>query len=530
MGHIHLLDCTLRDGGYINNWEFGFEAIRGITRNIARSGVEYLEVGFIKGDTFSRNRTVYPDAGCIEEIIAPKAPGLMYAGMVDMSDPVPPERIGPRRASSLDAIRVIFKKDRREEGYAFCAQMKKLGYAVFAQLVGTDGYSDAEFLQTIERFNALEPHVLSLVDTLGAIREKQFLRLVCLADNNLKPHIGLGYHSHNNLQQAFGNARSLVELNLARDIHIDACVLGMGRGAGNLNLELFAEYLNSTGRKSYRLEPMLEIADAYLHDIRRRHFWGYSLPYYLSACNGCHPNYARYFSEKQTLTAKALHEIMRGMTPGDRRTYSPETAEQYYLRYMENYVDDAETVRKLAEAFSGRAILLLGPGAGILARAEKIRAFIRERKALVISLNFYSDIFGADYIFSSNMRRYVHLQGREGVRKIVTSNMKEAAGYDFMINFSTYRAGPQEIADNAAVMALNMLEAAGVRRVYAAGLDGYRREGAVNYCREALDFHFSDSCERRNKAISRALHELGKRMDIRFLTPSLYEKEASIHG
>ena len=61
-------------------------------------------------------------------------------------------------------------------------------------------------------------------------------------------------------------------------------------------------------------------------------------------------------------------------------------------------------------------------------------------------------------------------------------------------------------------------------------LDGYRREGAVNYCSEALDFHFSDSCERRNKAISRALHELGKRMDIRFLTPSLYEKEASIHG
>ncbi len=91
-----------------------------------------------------------------------------------------------------------------------------------------------------------------------------------------------------------GNAEALVEMNLKRDICIDACVFGMGRGAGNLNLELFAEYMNENYDTEYRVEPMLEIMDEYLNDIYREKSWGYSLPLYLSASTGCHPNYAIY--------------------------------------------------------------------------------------------------------------------------------------------------------------------------------------------------------------------------------------------
>ena len=84
----------------------------------------------------------------------------------------------------------------------------------------------------------------------------------------------LAYHAHNNLQQAFGNAEALVEMNLKRDILIDACVFGMGRGAGNLNLALFAEHMNENYDKHYQIEPMLEIMDEYLNDIYKAKFWG----------------------------------------------------------------------------------------------------------------------------------------------------------------------------------------------------------------------------------------------------------------
>ena len=82
----------------------------------------------------------------------------------------------------------------------------------------------------------------------------------------------LAYHAHNNLQQAFGNAEALVEMNLKRDLIIDACVFGMGRGAGNLNLELFAEYMNENYDTHYKIEPMLEIMDEYLNDIYKNKF------------------------------------------------------------------------------------------------------------------------------------------------------------------------------------------------------------------------------------------------------------------
>lgn len=530
MGNIYLLDCTLRDGGYINNWEFGYEAIRNIGRKIAKSGVEGFEVGFIKGDNFSKNRTVFPDAKCIEEFIAPKDPNLMYVGMVDMGAPVPLEKIGPRSENSLDAIRVIFKKSKLEEGYAYCEEMKKLGYVVFAQLVGTDNYTDSEFIHAIKRFNELEPHVLSIVDTFGAIRLKQFLRLVYIADNNLKPCIGLGYHSHNNLQQAFSNAQSLVELNLSRDVYIDACVFGMGRGAGNLNLELFAEWLNSTGRKNYQLEPILEITDEYLNDIHKNHFWGYSLPYYLSACNNCHPNYALYFSEKQTLTAKSLNEIMQGMAHAHKQSYSKDTAEQYYIQYMENYINDVETIHRLSDEFAGRTILVLGPGASIRQYGEELRKFVIDNDALVMSLNFYSEELGSRYVFSSNMRRYVHLQNLSHVKRIITSNVKEAESFDFMVNFSSYRATENDIMDNSAVMALKMLSTAGVTKVYVAGLDGYRQDSSVNYYNEALSFNFSDVYSARNHSIAAELRELKKKMSISFLTPTMYALEEKNHG
>ncbi|MDD2967119.1 MAG: aldolase catalytic domain-containing protein [Desulfovibrionaceae bacterium] len=525
MGNIYLLDCTLRDGGYINNWEFGYDAIRNIGRKIAKAGIEGFEVGFIKGDIFSKDKTIYPNVSCVEDIIAPKDPRLMYIGMVDMNAPVPLERIGHRNPRSLDAIRVIFKKNKLEEGYIYCDKIKRLGYIVFAQLVGTDNYSDGEFINAVKMFNKLEPDVLSIVDTFGAIRLKQFLRLVYIADNNLKPTIGLGYHSHNNLQQAFSNAQSMVELNLSRDIYIDACVFGMGRGAGNLNLELFAEYLNHTEKKDYQIEPMLEIADEYLNDIHKQHFWGYSLPYYLSACNNCHPNYALYFSEKQTLTAKSLNEIMQGMTPAHRQSYDKEIAEKYYRQYMENYINDIEAIRTLSSEFSDRTVLLLAPGSSIYEYADNIMKFISLHDAVVISLNFFCENFPITYIFSSNMRRYVHLQEKVQVRKIITSNIKDAVCYDYMINFSSYCSIYPEIIDNSAIMALNMLNASGVSHIYVAGLDGYTSQCTGNYCNKSLDFNFSDIFAQRNSCISQALNEIKKRLGITFLTPTIYNIE-----
>lgn len=519
---IRLVDSTLRDGGYINNWNFGEEAIRSICKKIGQAGIEAIEVGFVKGDSFSQDRTMFPDTECVKNLLAPKNKNLLYVGMLDMSAPVPMEKLTPCDGKSFDALRVIFKKNKIKEGYEYCQKVQELGYKLFVQLVGTDNYSDEEFIDVIKKFNAIQPDAVYIVDSFGMIKRKHFLRLVYLADNNLAEGIALGYHSHNNLQQAFGNAEALAELNLRRDIYIDACVFGMGRGAGNLNLELFAEYMNENFGRNYRIEPILEIADEYLTEIYRQRSWGYSLPFYLSASNQCHPNYAIYYGDKNALTVKAFHELLQSMPLEDRRNYTKEKAEKYYLEYQKNYIDDKETISRLEKEFGGREVLLLAPGGSIRRQKDEILALIEEKRPIVIALNFMPKGFPVDFIFSGNMRRYCHLEKVEGCRKIITSNMKEAKEYDFMLNYASYISSYPDIVDNAGLMFLRILLHIGCSHVKVAGMDGYEKK--MNYFDANLNYDFGD-IDNRNALIAEELKKIGKGIEVEFLTTTLYKKE-----
>jgi len=522
MGKVYLLDCTLRDGGYVNDWLFGENTIKNFGKKIALTGIEMFEVGFIKGDTYSKDRAVFPDIQSIREVIAPKQKGLLYVGMIDMGDMVPIERIIPYDGTSVDGLRIIFKKHKIDEAYEYCKAIKELGYTLFVQLVGTDCYTDKEFIEALEKFNSLKPFAVSIVDTFGLIKKKQFMRLVSLADNNLDPSIALGYHAHNNLQQAFGNAQTMVEMNLKRDICIDACVFGMGRGAGNLNLELFAEYMNENYGTNYRIEPMLEIMDEYLHEIYKTKFWGYSLPLYLSATAGCHPNYAIFFGEKNTLTEKSFYELLKGMSQEDKREFSKERAEHYYKLYQENFIDDKEAVEKLSKELDGRDVLLLAPGATIRKFKGEINDIIKEKNLKVIAVNFSTDMFPVDYVFSSNMRRYAQLQDC-GYKKIITSNIKETDQFDYKLNFATYSSEIPEIIDNSGLMAIRFLIKIGVKNVYLAGMDGYKNCG--DYFEDKLSYDFSTESPNRNELIKQDLMKLSSNINITFVTPSCYNKE-----
>ena len=519
MGKVFLLDCTLRDGGYINDWNFGEETIKGFGRKLALTGVEIFEVGFIKGDTYDPDKSVFPDIQSIAPMIQPKATHMKYVGMIDMSAAIPLERLVPYDGTSVDGIRVIFKKDKIEEAYRYCKRIQELGYFISVNVVGTDLYSDAEFIEVIQKFNALHPYAVSIVDTFGLIKRKHFLRLAYLADNNLADGIMLAYHAHNNLQQAYGNAEALVDMSLKRDIIIDACVFGMGRGAGNLNLELFAEYMNDNYDTHYKIEPMLEIMDEYLNEIYQTKFWGYSLPLYLSATTGSHPNYAIYLAEKNTLTVKSFNELLQGIPAADKANFSKDKAEKYYRIYQENFVDDKGVIEELSDILKGKKIVLLAPGKTLETHSTVVK--METEGAVVIAANFTADKYAPDYIFSSNMRRFVKIQGKTDAKCIITSNMKEARQYDYVLNFSSYASKNADIIDNSALMLLRMLTAVGIKEVEIAGMDGYSESSAVYYDSE-WEYDFSKEATQRNVAISEELRDISRHMKIHFITPTVY--------
>ena len=151
MGKTYLLDCTLRDGGYINDWNFGEDTIKGFGQKIAQTGIEIYEVGFIKGNVYDSNRSIFPDTASIAKVVQPKSKELLYVAMLDMSSPVPIERIAPCDGSSIDGIRIIFKKEKIDEAYQYCKAIQELGYFISVNFVGTDLYTDKEFIEGIEK-------------------------------------------------------------------------------------------------------------------------------------------------------------------------------------------------------------------------------------------------------------------------------------------------------------------------------------------------------------------------------------------
>lgn len=526
MGNVYLMDCTLRDGGYINNWRFGARAIRDICSKMTRTGIEFFEVGFIKDTLYDDECSVFSRNEQIAAMISPKNPKVHYTGMVDIGDAISLDKLGYRQDNSVDGLRVIFKKNKIQEGFDYCKNAQSLGYKVFVQVVATNDYSDKELVDIIEKFNTIKPDAFSIVDTLGVIKKKDFLRMVEIADHNLLPEITLGYHSHNNLQQAFGNAEAMTELNLSRDILIDACIFGMGRGAGNLNMELFAKFLNENCGKTYHLEPMLEIIDDYLNDIYNKEFWGYSLPFYLTATNCCHPNYAKYFAEKGTLTLKGFNEILKSIPDTDKQIYGKGKAEEIYIAYQKNYIDDKGTVAHLRDLFYNRCILLLGPGKSVQHYEEKIQRYIQEKNPIVIALNFIPDGILADIVFSCHMRRYSKIQDNLEVKTIITSNVREAKRFDYMINFSSYACDKADIVDNSAIVCLKFLYSIGNEKVALAGLDGYSSDSSSNYVNSGLEYRFSDEMVQiRNELMKEELHKYEQKMDLTFITPSIYENK-----
>lgn len=527
MGKVFLLDCTLRDGGYINNWEFGLEGIKAIINKLEETNIEMIEIGFLKGDNYNPNRTIFPDIKSFENVIQSKKEEITYVGMLDMSDPIPLDRIRVNDNKSIDGIRVIFKKDKIEEAYDVCEYIKRLGYKLFVNFVNTDAYSDKEFIEGLEKFSTLNPDGVTIVDTFGVLKRKQIKRLVAIADNNLDDNVMLCYHAHNNLQQAFSNSEAIVEMNLKRNIVIDACVFGMGRGAGNLNLELFAEYMNDYYGKNYNISPMLEIMDEYLNVFYKTRFWGYSLPLYLSATHGCHPNYAIYLAEKNTLSEKAFNELLNAIKPEDKLVFNKEKAETYYKKYMEKLYDDTKDLELLSTELFGKTILLIMPGKSIAEYSDIIRKKCTDN-TVVVEVNFYDESFNPNYVFAGNSRRFDKIIRENKNKTIATSNIPEFNKADYGVNFSSYVGDNNEIYHNSGLMAIRLFERIGISEIMIAGMDGYLDKD-FNYFENGFEAYRMTEEKNKNDLISKELDKISKRIHILFITPTHYPVDKISH-
>ncbi len=303
---IKILDCTLRDGGYLNDWSFGYKTICSIINNLSLCGIDYIECGFLKEDLYNRDKTFFSNILELEKIIIPHQ-NQKYTLMVNFGE------YDIKNFSKCEnkniKIRVAFKKHNQKEAINYISKLKSLDWDVFVNPMSTNTYQSSELKNLILDLNVIKPYGVSIVDTLGNMYEKDVVEMFNSIDEVLDKDISLGFHSHNSLQLSFANTKAFLNQNIDRDLVIDSCLYGMGRGAGNLCTELIIKYLNDLYKSKYEILPVLKSIDFDLKPIYQNSPWGYSTPYYIAALYGCHPNYANYLV-KYNFTDEQINKIL----------------------------------------------------------------------------------------------------------------------------------------------------------------------------------------------------------------------------
>ena len=217
MNNIKVLDCTLRDGGYCNNWIFGERNIEKIISNLASAGVDYIECGFLTNMIqYDVNVSKYSRLENLTEripadYVVEKCLVMMNYGEYEV------ENLPDCTDSHIRGIRVAFHKKNTNEALEVCKRIQKKGYRVFVQPMVSLVYSDREFTELINRANDINPYAFYIVDSFGSMVRSDLIRLTDLVHENLEENILLGFHAHNNLQLAYSNAAFLSELNLNRE-------------------------------------------------------------------------------------------------------------------------------------------------------------------------------------------------------------------------------------------------------------------------------------------------------------------------
>lgn len=539
MKKIQLLDCTLRDGGYVNDWRFEYSNIVSMFERLVDANVDIIEIGFLDDRRpFDIDRSIFPDTQSADRIYGSlDKKKTMVVGMIDFGT-CAIENIAPCEESYLDGIRVIFKKGKMYPAMEFCRQVKALGYKVFSQLVSVTSYTDEELLELVKLVNDVEPYAVSMVDTYGLMDSELLLHLYQILDDNVRPEIGIGFHAHNNFQLGYSNALAFLKYEGKHNIVVDGTLYGMGKSAGNAPIELIAMTLNEKYGGDYNIDSMLECINESVMGFYRKSPWGYKTFFYLCAKNKCHPNYLTDYEKEENLSVSMIDELLATIEPDEKKLlYDKNVGKHYYDAFVDDNIDEGETVNRFLDFVGSRKILLIGPGKNIGLQASKVQKFTAENKPVIISINYLPKEVTSDCVFITNPKRYHDMtlplreERNSSVKKLATTNVTCRNGqFDFVINRAPLLEKDEKIIDNSFLMLVKFLYSIGIREIYCAGFDGYSdKENNYNNPKMEYDFVKREAVS-LNTHMKASIAEYRTKMDITFITYSAYDAEEDIHG
>ncbi|MFC1752898.1 aldolase catalytic domain-containing protein [Thermoproteota archaeon] len=283
---IEVLDCTIRDGGLINNWDFTDSFVKAVFRALHEAGIDYMEVGYKSSRSLLSPEGIGKWRFCDEEVLRPivEETHMKLSAMIDVGR-VDPGDIPQESDSVLNMIRVATYVKDIDKAIDLAKRMHDKGYETTVNIMAISHARDQELDEALIQLSESPVSTVYIVDSFGSLYSEQVKYLVEKYKTHLKGK-KVGMHAHNNQQLGFGNT---IEAIIHGASMLDATVYGIGRGAGNCPIELLIGFLKNP---KFNIRPIIKLIEDEFIPLREKIEWGYLIPYALTGIRDEHPRAA----------------------------------------------------------------------------------------------------------------------------------------------------------------------------------------------------------------------------------------------
>lgn len=462
---MKILDCTLRDGGYYTNWDFEGKLVDTYLQSFNKLPVDYLEVGYRSNSMKSYlGKFFYCPTHVLKDLKSKTNKKLVI--ILDEKDvrAEDAENLLSPIIGLVDMVRMAIDPKNFKRALLLAKNVKQLGFEVgFNVMYMSTWREQKEFLDLIPQVDEVADYFY-MVDSYGSVFPKDIREIMQLVRS--KTQVKLGFHGHNNLEM--GLANTLTAIDEGVDI-VDATITGMGRGAGNLKMELLLTVLNSKGMVYFPYNDLSKVVDVF-RELQEEHQWGTNLPYMVSGANSLPQKQVmewvgkRYYSFNSII--RALHNQSKGVEDNQELPKFNFKAEDAYSK-----------------------VLIIGGGPSAVEHSEAIRKFLKANKDMVI---IHASSKNAMNFNDIENDQYFCLVGNEGHRledvfanqdingkcilppfprtmgTYVPSQLKNKSFELAKVDFT------EKFKDSHTALALQSVLELGLKDVYCVGYDGYQ--------------------------------------------------------
>lgn len=383
---VKLLDCTLRDGGYYNGWDFPLDITDQYIEAMKSAGVDIVELGLrslINKDF--KGASAYTTDNYLRTLTIPA--GLQVAVMVNAVELVadlPLESVleklfpAPAENSPVDVVRIACHVHEFAKALPACNWLKAHGYIVGFNLMQVADRSQQEVEALSLEASKYPIDVLYFADSMGSMTPAQTSKIIGWLHKHWQGPLGI--HTHDNMGMALQNTLQAVQDGVT---WLDATVTGMGRGPGNARTEELVIEIANERKQNINLVPLMRIIRTLFQPLKNQCGWGSNPYYYLSGKYGIHPTYVQEMLGDSRYDEEDLLAVIEHLRQEGGKKFSLNTLDAARHFYQGEPVGQWQP----GCCMQSKDVLLLGAGPGVAAHREALEGYIRQHRPVVVALN-----------------------------------------------------------------------------------------------------------------------------------------------